>query len=276
VRSVSKEELPGLIHRVVGEVLGQRGQGAGARVGGVHVNLDPCDGPRRPADPDPEEGRKKGRGLELVTLRCLESVPDGGRFVVPGGATPTPAAREEAWRRRIELVEGNTAATGQQAQTPGRALRVAVASDHGGFAMKTRVLQWIAESGHTAFDLGCKDESAVDYPDFAEAVAEAVTHGRSDLGVVIDGAGIGSAMAANKVPGVRAAMCYDEETARNAREHNYANVLSLGGRTLEPEAVHKILCTFLATPEGAARHGRRVDKIAGIERRYAQKGQERK
>jgi len=276
VRSVLKEELPDLIHRVVGDVLGQRGQGAGVRVGGVHVNLDPCDGARRPADADPEEGRKKGRGRELVTLRCLEDVPDGGRFVVPGGATPTSAARDEAWRRRIELVEGHTAAVGQDAQTPGRALRVAVASDHGGFAMKTRVLEWIAQLGHTAFDLGCKDESAVDYPDFAEAVAEAVTHGRADLGVVIDGAGIGSAMAANKVPGVRAAMCYDEQTARNAREHNYANVLSLGGRMLEPETVHGIVRTFLATPEGAARHGLRVDKITGIERRYARKGQETK
>lgn len=274
MRSISKDELSGLVHRVVGEVLGQRGRGAGVRVGGVHVTLGSCDGPARPADPDPEEGKKKGRGRELVTLRCLEAVPDGGRFVVPGGATPTPAAREEAWRRRIELVEGHTAAVGQRAQTPGRALRVAVASDHGGFSMKTEVLKWIDELGHTAFDLGCKDESAVDYPDFAHAVAEAVTHGRCDLGVVVDGAGIGSAMAANKVPGVRAALCYDEQTARNAREHNYANVLTLGGRMQSAERLRAIVEAFLATPEGAARHGRRVDKITDIERRYASRGGE--
>ena len=276
MRSVSKEELPDLVHRVVGEVLSQRGRGAGVRVGGVHVTLGSCDGPQRPADPDPEEGRKMGRGRELVTLRCLEGVPDGGRFVVPGGATPTSAARDEAWRRRIQLVEGNTAAVGQHAETPGRALRVAVGSDHGGFAMKTLVLEWIDELGHTAFDLGCKDESAVDYPDFAAAVAEAVTHGRCDLGVVVDGAGIGSAMAANKVPGIRAAMCYDEQTARNAREHNYANVLSLGGRMLDTETAREVVGAFLGTPEGAARHGRRVDKITGIERRYAHRGEESK
>jgi ribose 5-phosphate isomerase B len=265
-----------LVHRVVGEVVSQRGMGTGERVGGVHVSLGPCDGPVRPADPDPNEGRKKGRGRELVTLRCLERVPDGGRFVIPGGASPTPAAREEAWRRKIELIEGHTAAVGQRALTPGRALRVAIASDHGGFAMKVHVLKYVEELGHIAFDLGCKDESAVDYPDFAHAVAEAVTHGRSDLGIVIDGAGIGSAMAANKVPGVRAAMCYDEQTARNAREHNYANVLSLGGRMLEEQTILDVVRAFLGTPEGAERHGRRVDKITGIERRYASKGQEKK
>ena len=103
-----------------------------------------------------------------------------------------------------------------------------------------------------------------------------MTHGRCDLGVVIDGAGIGSAMAANKVPGVRAAMCYDEQTARNAREHNYANVLSLGGRMLSEATIFAVVRAFLGTPEGAARHGRRVDKITGIERRYASKGQETK
>ena len=264
------------MHRVVGEVRSQRGSGGGSRVGGVHVTLGSCDGPARPADPDPNEGQQKGRGRELVTLRCLELVPDGGRFVIPGGASPTPAAREEAWRRKIELIEGHTAAVGQRALTPGHALRIAIASDHGGFAMKTRVLKYIEELGHSAFDLGCKDESAVDYPDFAHAVAEAVTHGRCDLGVVIDGAGIGSAMAANKVPGVRAAMCYDEQTARNAREHNYANVLSLGGRMLGEETIFEIVRAFLGTPEGAERHGRRVDKITGIERRYASKGQESK
>lgn len=257
-----------MVRRVVGGVLAERGSGGGVRRGGVHVTLSSCAGAARPLDVDVEEARKKGRGLELVTLRCLEAVPDSGRFVVPGGARVTSAARDEAWRRRIELIDGNTAAVGQRAPAPGRALRVAVGSDHGGFAMKLRVLEWIAELGHAAVDLGCDDESAVDYPDFAHLVAEAVTHGRCDLGVVIDGAGIGSAMAANKVPGVRAAMCYDEQTARNAREHNYANVLSIGGRMLGPEVVQGIVATFLATPEGAARHGRRVDKITGIERRY--------
>ena len=106
-------------------------------------------------------------------------------------------------------------------------------------------------------DLGTHDETAVDYPDFARAVAEAVAEGRADLGVCIDGAGIGSAMTANKVPGVRAANCWDVASARNAREHNYANVLTLGGRWLSPLGASEILAAFLSTPRGEERHGRR-------------------
>ena len=108
----------------------------------------------------------------------------------------------------------------------------------------------------------------MDYPDFAHAVARAVAVGVSDLGIIVDGAGIGSCMTANKVPGVRAALCYDEASARNSREHNYANVLTLGGRLISVEAMRSIVGVWLSTPEGESRHGKRVAKIMAVEKQY--------
>jgi ribose 5-phosphate isomerase B len=146
---------------------------------------------------------------------------------------------------------------------------VAVGSDHGGFSAKTQLLAWLGEAGHRALDLGTHDERPVDYPDFAHAVALAVREGRADLGVCLDGAGIGSAMAANKVPGIRAANGTSVAHAKNAREHNYANVLTLGARQLTPGQMREILLAFLNTPWGEARHGQRVAKIEALEQRYS-------
>ncbi len=108
----------------------------------------------------------------------------------------------------------------------------------------------------------------MDYPDFAHVVARLVASGACTVGIVVDGAGIGSAITANKVPGVRAANAHDTSMARNAREHNYANVLTLGGRMIGEGLALEIVDTFLGTPWGAERHGKRVDKISEIERRY--------
>jgi ribose 5-phosphate isomerase B len=116
-------------------------------------------------------------------------------------------------------------------------------------------------------DLGTDSTAAVDYPDFAEAVANAVARGDAWLGVVVDSAGIGSSIAANKVAGARAALCYDRATARNSREHNDANVLSLGAKLISPEAAREILAIWLSTPFAGGRHQRRVDKIRSIEGR---------
>jgi ribose 5-phosphate isomerase B len=112
----------------------------------------------------------------------------------------------------------------------------------------------------------------VDYPDFAEAVANALVRGEAWRGVVIDSAGIGSSIAANKVPGVRAALCYDRVTARNSREHNDANVLSLGARMVSVEQAREILAVWLETPFAGGRHQRRVDKIRAIEARALRPG----
>ena len=120
-------------------------------------------------------------------------------------------------------------------------------------------------------DCGTHSTASVDYPDFAYAVAKLVSEGRAWRGIVVDGAGIGSCMAANKVPGVRAAMCYDHATAVNSREHNDANVLTLGGMLLGQNLAREVVKTWLGTDFGGGRHARRVDKIMGIERRFLHK-----
>jgi ribose 5-phosphate isomerase B len=145
---------------------------------------------------------------------------------------------------------------------------VAIGADHGGFALKAVLVKHLQAKGLGVTDCGTNSADAVDYPDFAHVVARLVASGACDAGIVIDGAGIGSAMAANKVPGVRAANAHDTSMARNAREHNYANVLTLGARMIGEGLALEIADTFLATPWGAERHGKRVAKITQIEQQY--------
>jgi ribose 5-phosphate isomerase B len=145
---------------------------------------------------------------------------------------------------------------------------VAIGGDHGGYALKDRIGQWLRENGFEVRDCGTHSSEAVDYPDIAHAVARLVADGTCRWGIVVDAAGIGSCMAANKVPGIRAALCYDLSTARNSREHNHANVLTLGARLVGEGLALDIVQTWLATVWGYGRHGARVDKITAIERRY--------
>lgn len=149
---------------------------------------------------------------------------------------------------------------------------IAVGSDHGGFEMKGMLLSYLAELGFKSIDCGTHSKESVDYPDFAYAVAEKVHSGAAWRGIVIDGAGIGSCMAANKVPGVRAAMCYDYATAVNSREHNDANLLTLGAGLLGNNQVTLIVKTWLETPFGGGRHTRRVEKITEIEQKFMRGG----
>ena len=159
------------------------------------------------------------------------------------------------------------ASSSDTAPADGR-VTVAIAGDHGGWRMKDMIGAWLTENGYAVRDCGTNSDDAVDYPDFAHAVARLVADGTCQWGIVIDGAGIGSAMAANKVPGVRAANCHDLSSARNSREHNYANVLTLGARFIGDGLATDIVRTWLDTEWGAARHGARVDKITTIERTY--------
>jgi len=145
---------------------------------------------------------------------------------------------------------------------------VAVGADHGGFPMKEELKSFLTELGHRVHDFGTNSESAVDYPDFAHAVARAVADGSADVGIVIDGAGVGSAMTANKVPGVRAAACYSVDVARNSREHNDANVLTLGSKTISTGDMREIVRAWLSTEITEDRHRKRVSKIEAIERQY--------
>lgn len=149
---------------------------------------------------------------------------------------------------------------------------IAVGSDHGGFEMKNNVIAYLKELGHTVIDCGTNSSEAVDYPDFAFAVADQVRQGHACRGIVIDAAGIGSCMAANKVPGVRAAMCVDYATASNSREHNDANVLSLGAGLLGFNQIKLIIKTWLDTAFAGGRHARRVNKITEIEKKFMKEG----
>jgi ribose 5-phosphate isomerase B len=234
------------------------------RTAGVFVTVERDGEPLRP-DVD-EAPAKSKRGPDLVTAEMLAKTARGGTFRVPRGALVTDLARDEAWRLGIRFAEGATTDTGR--------VRVAIAADHGGFALKGDVIEWVRSLGHETFDLGTRDENPVDYPDFARAVAEAVAKQNADVGIVIDGAGIGSAMAANKVAGIRAANCWNGVTAKNAREHNYANVLTLGAKVITREAAFEAVRTFLTTPFGEERHGKRVKKIMDIERGPARQSEE--
>ncbi len=145
---------------------------------------------------------------------------------------------------------------------------IAIGADHGGQALKDRIARALGERGYEIRDCGTHDLEPVDYPDFAHAVATLVADGSCRWGIVVDGAGIGSCMVANKVPGVRAALCHDVSSARNSREHNHANVLTLGARFIGEGLALEIVDTWLATDWGTGRHAARVEKITEIERRY--------
>jgi ribose 5-phosphate isomerase B len=134
--------------------------------------------------------------------------------------------------------------------------------------MKEELKRFLNELGHRVHDFGTNSEDAVDYPDFAHAVARAVADGTADAGILIDGAGVGSAITANKVPGVRAAACYSVAVARNSREHNDANVLTLGSKTIGDGEMREIVQAWLATEISEERHRKRVSKIEAIERQY--------
>jgi ribose 5-phosphate isomerase B len=146
--------------------------------------------------------------------------------------------------------------------------RVAIGSDHGGYALKEVLKRAIVEDlGWEVQDCGTHSTDAVDYPDFAAAVAREVAGGRCARGIVVDAAGIGSSMAANKIPGVRCALCHDDATVVNAREHNDANVLALGSRVVQRGLATRLVRLFLTTSFGGGRHERRVQKIMALERR---------
>jgi len=204
----------------------------------------------------------------VLTVRDLEAIPPGGELVVARGTIITALAADEAAQRGITIrFEDSPASVGGAAQPVPRT--IAIGADHGGFDLKEQLKIHLREWGYTPLDLGTSSRDAVDYPDFAEAVANAVVRGDAALGIVIDSAGIGSSIAANKVPGARAALCYDRATARNSREHNDANILSLGARMIAPETAREILAVWLETPFAGGRHQKRVDKIRAIEARHS-------
>ena len=145
-------------------------------------------------------------------------------------------------------------------------MKIAIASDHAGFPLKSLLIERLREVGHEVLDLGTDSEAPVDYPGFCAAAARCVARGEADRGIVIGGSGQGEAIAANKVHGARAALCNDLFTAKLGRQHNNANILSMGGRIVAPGLAYEILAVFLDTPFEGGRHVGRLEQVAAIER----------
>lgn len=198
----------------------------------------------------------------IITEDDVKDLADGAVLRIGENARLTPLAADIVSQKRIEIVR-------RASRRGSKASRlIAVGADHGGFKMKEELKTLLTGLGHQVHDFGTNSEEPVDYPDLAYAVARSVSEGASELGIVIDGAGVGSAMTANKVPGVRAAACYSVAVARNSREHNGANVLSLGSKTISSAEMREIVQAWLATEITEERHLKRVGKIEAIERQY--------
>jgi ribose 5-phosphate isomerase B len=199
---------------------------------------------------DPNEVR------ELVR-RIVDATLAGDATATAGGTAGTSAAANA----------GTTVIPTAPSPAPTRE-RIAIGGDHGGYLLKDALGRMLAEAGIAVHDCGTNSPEAVDYPDIAHAVARLVADGECRWGIIVDGAGIGSCMVANKVPGVRAALCHDLSSARNSREHNHANVLTLGARFIGEGLAIEIVRAWLGTEWGPSRHAARVEKITDVERRY--------
>lgn len=203
----------------------------------------------------------------IVTAEEVRQVEPGTKMQVPPEALVTPLAHQAAMERGITL-KSTISDTVEVQSAPTQSQVVAIGCDHGGFEMKENIKTYLTELGYRPLDCGTHSKESVDYPDFALAVALQVADRSAFRGIIVDGAGIGSCMAANKVPGIRAAMCYDQATAVNSREHNDANVLTLGAGLIGHNLACQIVKTWLKTDFGGGRHAGRVNKIVGIEQRY--------
>jgi ribose 5-phosphate isomerase B len=186
--------------------------------------------------------------------------------LVPGGHI-TPLAQDTLRARRIDVVREGSDAEAAGLAPKAEIRTVAVSGDHTSLALKAAVIQHLRRRGLAAHDLGTTTSDPVDYPDTAAATAIQVARGEADAGIVIDGAGLGSTIAANKVDGIRAAMCVNQTLARYARQHNGANVLALGSSLITNDEAFAIVDTFIDTPMREARYIRRLAKIRDLERR---------
>ncbi|HZM60202.1 MAG TPA: RpiB/LacA/LacB family sugar-phosphate isomerase [Vicinamibacterales bacterium] len=203
--------------------------------------------------------------FHMVTEADARVLEYGSTIVLVAGGHITPLARDTLTARRISVVREGTDPD-SDTLAPVAAIRtVAVAGDHTSLALKATIVQHLRGRGIAAHDLGTTTSDPVDYPDTASAAARQVARGEADAGIVIDGAGLGSAIAANKIRGVRAAMCLNHTLARYARQHNGANVLALGATLVTADEARTIVDTFIDTPMREARYIRRLAKIRDLE-----------
>jgi ribose 5-phosphate isomerase B len=226
---------------------------SGARI----FNIAPQDNQQAPESPAHDESTKS-----IITEDDVRALEHGARLLVAENVRFTSLASDIVRERNINVEKKRR----RRSSGPGRV--VAVGADHGGFEFKEDLKLFLAELGHQVRDHGTNSRDAVDYPDFAHAVARSVADHAADVGIIIDGAGIGSAMTANKVPGVRAAACYSVALAKNSREHNGANVLTLGSGQMDKAQMREIVKAWLETDITEDRHRKRVAKIDEIARRY--------
>lgn len=198
----------------------------------------------------------------LITEDDLRGLDFGAKLRVAENAKFTPLAADLIGERQIVLIKKSARDNQSKIKS------VALGADHGGFPFKEQLKEFLDAAGFQVRDFGTDSTDAVDYPDYAHAVARAVSEKQVDVGIVIDGAGIGSAMTANKVPNVRAAACYTVALAKNSREHNGANVLTLGSAQNTFAEIKEIVGAWLATDLTEERHKKRVGKIEQIEQQY--------
>jgi ribose 5-phosphate isomerase B len=209
--------------------------------------------------------------FDIITEADARTIDLGATVELVKGGHVTPLAKDTLAARRVTVVPAGSADPSLPADLAPVAdvRRVTIGNDHTGIALKNRLLAHLRARGLAVQDAGTNTTDSVDYPDIAAAVAQAVARGEADAGIVIDGAGIGSAIAANKVRGVRAVMATDETVARYSREHNGANVLTLGSTLVPgPDAAVRIVDTWLGTPMREARYIRRLLKIRRMEERF--------
>lgn len=199
----------------------------------------------------------------LLDESAVREAPTGSTLTLTADTLITPLARQVAQERHITLEFAAPAASPTTGGKSG-ARRVAIGADHGGYELK-EMLKAMLAADYEVIDCGTHSKDPVDYPDIAVAVARRVASGEAWRGILIDGAGIGSCMAANKIAGVRAAMCYDQATAVNSREHNNANVLTLGAGLIGPNLAQQIVRVWLGTEFGGGRHAARVAKIDALD-----------
>ena len=201
----------------------------------------------------------------MITEADARVLEPGATVVLVSGGHITPLAQDTLTERRVSVINERQLDDSTNLAPRADVRTVALAGDHTSLALKRALVTYLRGRGIAAHDLGTMTSDPVDYPDTAAAAALAVTRGEADAAIVIDGAGLGSTIAANKVPGARAAMCLNETLARYARQHNGANVLALGSTLLTPEQALPIVETFLATPMREARYIRRLAKIRELE-----------
>ena len=202
----------------------------------------------------------------VLTEAEVKQLDAGSPCYVLKGTLITALARELAVLRQNEIIEcGSNEELGGLKSV---SRRIALGADHGGYVLKEHLKLFLKDAGYQVLDCGAHNQDAVDYPDLALKVAIAVKSGQALSGIMVDGVGTGSCMVANKVPGIRAAHCYDRLTARNSREHNDANVLTLGGQVLQPDQATLIVSTWLNTSFAGGRHQRRVSKIEHAEQQF--------